>query len=218
MISFDQAKSIVNKNIITLDTELIDLIKSGGRVLAEDIRATFDMPRFNNSSMDGFAVRACDLEGASNESPITLKLVGGIAAGDPGNLSIGRGECARCMTGAPIPNGADSIVIVEDTSGFEDKNEVKIFTESFSGKNIRYKGEEISNDDILIQKNQLISASEIGILASFGYGKVLTYRTPQIAVFATGDELIEPGDVLKNGKIYNSNLYIFSEWSKHILT
>ena len=214
MISFDQAKSIVNKNIITLDTELIYLIESGGRVIAEDIKATFDMPRFNNSSMDGFAVRASDIEGASKKSPITLKLVGGIAAGDPGNLSIGQGECARCMTGAPIPHGADAIVIVEDTSGFEDKNEVKIFTESFSGKNIRYKGEEISNDDILIKKNQLISASEIGILASFGYEKVLTYSTPKIAVFATGDELIEPGDVLKDGKIYNSNLYIFSELVK----
>ncbi len=211
MISFDKAKSIVNKNITALDTESIDLMESGGRVLAEDIRATFDMPRFNNSAMDGFAVRASDLMGASKNKPIILKLIGGIAAGDSGDLSIGQGECTRCMTGAPLPRGADAIVIVEDTSGFEDKNEVKIFTESFSGKNIRYKGEEISNGDILIKKNQLISASEIGILASFGYAKVLVYRVPKIAIFATGDELLEPGEVLKDGKIYNSNLYIFSE-------
>ena len=212
MISFDKAKSIVNKNIKTLDTELVDIIESGNRVLAEEIKATFDMPRFNNSSMDGFAVRASDTKGASKKSPIKLKLIGGIAAGgDPGDLRIEKGECTRCMTGAIIPKGADAIVIVEDTSGYEDKDEVKIFVEYPSEKNIRYKGEEISIGDTLIKKNQLISASEIGILASFGYGKVLAYRTPKIAIFATGDELIEPGDVLKDGKIYNSNLYIFSE-------
>ena len=211
MISFEKAKSIVHENIITLDTEEVGLIESGNRVLAEDIVATFDMPRFNNSSMDGFAVRAIDTKGASRTKPVTLKLVGGIAAGESGDLKIGYRECARCMTGAPIPGGADSIVIVENTSGFDNENEVKIFVESTSGKNIRLKGEEISKGDKLIIKDKMISPSEIGIMASFGYGRVLSYRIPKIAVFATGDELIEPGDILKNGKIYNSNLYVFSE-------
>ena len=89
MISFEKAKSIVHENIITLDTEEVGLIESGNRVLAEDIVATFDMPRFNNSSMDGFAVRAIDTKGASRTKPVTLKLVGGIAAGESGDLKIG---------------------------------------------------------------------------------------------------------------------------------
>ena len=211
MIPVKEAKSIIHKHILLSGTETVLLKDAGDRILAQDIIATFPMPSFDNSAMDGFAVRAVDTKGTDQSLPVTLKMVGVSSAGSPGDITLGPGECAQCMTGAIIPNGADAIVMVEDTSGFSDTDSVQIFQEAKTGKHIREKGEEIQDRDMLIPKGTHITPNEIGTLATFGYGEISVAQKPRIAIFGTGDELVEPGIELKPGQIYNSNLYIFAE-------
>jgi len=211
MIPFHEAKSIVEKHIFTLGKETILLHDAGGRVFAQDIVATFPSPQFDNSAMDGFAVLSSDTKGATSENPVILKLVGVSSAGTPSDIVLQSGECIQCMTGAKIPNGADAIIMVEDSSGFSDSDSVQIIIEATPGKHIRKMAEEIHEGEILIEKGTLISPSEIGTLATFGYGKIEVSKKPMIAIFGTGDELIEPGNKLEEGQIYNSNLYVFAE-------
>ena len=211
MIPFQEAKSIVSDQLFQLDQEKVPLSAAANRVLAENVVASMPSPSFDNSAMDGFAVRAEDIGRASKENPITLKVVSISSAGSPSELEIGTGECAQCMTGAAIPNGADAVVMVEDTSGYLDSKSVQIFCEAHEGKHIRFKGEEISKNDLLIPKGTIITASEIGTCATFGYKKLTVSQKPTIAIFGTGNELVEPGNELEPGQIYNSNLYVFAD-------
>ena len=211
MISFQEAKSIINNNIFELQSERVYLTLAGNRVLAQDIVATFPSPIFDNSAMDGFAVRSRDTKGASPENPVTLTMVSISSAGTPSNVSLNPGECIQCMTGAKIPDGADAIIMVEDSSGFSDSDTVQIMIEALPGKHIRKMGEEIKEGEILIQKGTTATPSEIGTCATFGYGELVVSKKPKIAIFGTGDELIEPGKNLGEGQIYNSNLYVFKE-------
>ena len=211
MISFQEAKSIVDENLFQLDQDKVPLSDSTNRVLAEDVAASMPSPRFDNSAMDGFAVRASDTNGASQENPIELKMVSISSAGSPSDVMIGPGECAQCMTGAAIPKGADAIVMVEDTSGFTDNKIVQIMIETTPGKHIRMEGEEIKKGDVLIQKGTQITPGEIGTLATFGIDKVSVSNKPRVAIFGTGNELVEPGNTLEPGQIYNSNLYVFAD-------
>ena len=207
MISFQEAKTIINKNIFQLSPEKVDLVQAGGRVLAQDIMASFPSPIFDNSAMDGFAVRFEDTQGASVKNPVTLKMVSISSAGTPSNMFLNPGECIQCMTGAQIPEGANSIVMVEDSSGFSDSDTVQIMIETSKGKHIRKMGEEIQNGESLIENGRTLSPSEIGAIATFGYGEIVVSKKPKVAIFGTGDELIEPGEDLGEGQIYNSNLY-----------
>jgi len=137
MISVAEAHKIIDEHITRLARERVLINDTEGRVLAAEIIASFPQPRFDNSAMDGFAVRASDTKGASKKSPIDLKLDGVVSAGSPGDVVVGRGQCAQCMTGAPIPQGADAIVIVEDSSGYESGPEVQMYTEVQEGQHIR---------------------------------------------------------------------------------
>ena len=211
MISFQEAKSIVDENLFQLDQDKVPLSDSTNRVLAEDVEASMPSPRFDNSAMDGFAVCAADTIGASQENPIELKMVSVSSAGSPSDVVIDPGECAQCMTGAAIPKGADAIVMVEDTSGFTDNKIVQIMIETTPGKHIRMEGEEIKKGDVLIKKGTQITPSEIGTLATFGIDKVSVSNKPRIAIFGTGNELVEAGNTLEPGQIYNSNLYVFAD-------
>ena len=211
MIPVREAKSIIEEHIFKLVSESVQLNDAGNRVLAQDIVAPFPSPQFDNSAMDGFVVRSEDTKGASQKNPVTLKMVGISSAGSPSDSVLNQGECIQCMTGAKIPDGADAIIMVEDSSGFSDSESVHVMIEAFPGKHIRKKGEEISQGDVLISKGTRITASEIGTCATFGYGKVSVAKKPKIAIFGTGDELIEPGNELNPGEIFNSNLYVFAE-------
>ena len=211
MIPVQEAKAIINKHIFKLDSETILLSDSSGRIIDHDVIATFPSPRFDNSAMDGFAVRSIDTEGASQENPVLLRNIDSSMAGSPSSLHLKPGECIQCMTGAKIPSGADAVIMVEQTSGFSDNELIKVMADVSLGKNIRLEGEEIKNGDILIRERTRITASELSVCAAFGYGQVKVIKQPKVAIFATGNELIEPGKELKEGKIYNSNLYMFSE-------
>ena len=211
MISLQEAKSIISHNTFELESERVYLTLAGNRVLGQDVVASFPSPQFDNSAMDGFAVRSRDTKGASPENPVTLTMVSISSAGAPSNVALNPGECIQCMTGAKIPDGADAIIMVEDSSGFSDSGTVQIMIEAFPGKHIRKMGEEIKEGEILIQKGTTATPSEIGTCATFGYGELVVSKKPKIAIFGTGDELIEPGKNLGEGQIYNSNLYVFKE-------
>ena len=129
----------------------------------------------------------------------------------PSDLILNEGECMQCMTGAKIPLGSDAIVMVEHTTGFSDDPNVQIMIEVQPESHIRKRGEEIQKGDKLISKGTHITPSEIGICATFGYGELNVSKKPKIAIFGTGNELVEPGENLKEGEIYNSNLYVFSD-------
>ena len=211
MIALQEAKSIINNNKFELQSERVHLTIAGNRVLGQDVVASFPSPQFDNSAMDGFAVRSRDTKGANPENPVILTMVHISSAGTPSNVSLNPGECIQCMTGAKIPDGADAIIMVEDSSGFSDSDTVQIMIETFPGKHIRNMGEEIKEGEILIQKGTIATPSEIGTCATFGYGELVVSKKPKIAIFGTGDELIEPGKDLGEGQIYNSNLYVFKE-------
>ena len=214
MISVAEAHKIIDEHITRLARERVSINDIEGRVLAAEIIASFPQPRFDNSAMDGFAVRASDTIGASKKRPIDLKMVGVVSAGSAGDVVVGTGQCAQCMTGAPIPQGADAIVIVEDSSGYESGPEVQMYTEVQEGQHIRREGEEIQLGDLLINDGTCITTAELGTIATFGYKDIQVYRKPKLALFATGDELVEPGNDLLPGQIYNSNIYVFEDLAR----
>ena len=211
MISVKEARRIIDDHISIVTQEKVSINVAEGRVLAQDIVASFPQPRFNNSAMDGFAVRAADTKGASKKNPVDLRMVGVVSAGSLGDVVVGPGQCAQCMTGALIPEGADAIVMVESSSGYESGPEVQMYTEVQEGQHIRRVGEEIQSGKVLINDGSSITTAELGTLATFGYKDVRVYRKPRLAIFATGDELVEPGNDLLPGQIYNSNLYVFED-------
>ena len=150
MICVNDAKSIIKKNIFELKPEIIDLSESSEKTLAKNIKAKFPSPSFDNSAMDGFAVRSSDTFGATKTNMVSLKNIDVSSAGLPSDLVLKKGECIQCMTGAKIPEGADAIIMVEDTSGFSNDESVQIMIEAIVGQHIRKMGEEINEGDTLI--------------------------------------------------------------------
>lgn len=211
MVSVIEARRIIEGRIPPLREEKIKLSVAAGRILAANVKAPFPMPRFDNSAMDGFAVRAEDTEGATQINPVELKSIGVIPAGSSGDLKLKPGQCAQVMTGAVIPSGADAVIMVENTSGFDESGIVRIFTTVQPGDHIRRQGEEISQGAVLIRRGTPITTAEIGVLATFGYASVSVTVPVRVAIFTTGDELQEPGTELKSGQIYNSNLPVISD-------
>jgi molybdopterin molybdotransferase len=182
-------------------------------VLAQDIRAANDLPPFDNSSMDGFAVRAADLQGATAASPRRLRVVADIPAGSQPTVSLASGEAARIMTGAPTPPGADAVVPVEETdfnnrdAGTPAPNEVQIFKSAKPGANIRPRGMDLRAGFVVLQKGRPLKPQDLGLLAMLGFAQVPVYRKPRVALFSSGDELLDVAAPLEEGKIRDSNSY-----------
>lgn len=181
----------------------ISLGESLNYFLAEDITATYDIPRFDKSPYDGFAIRSEDTIGASGENRIYFTVVDHIGAGVVSTVKIKKGEAIRIMTGAPIPEDADAIVMFEQTVETKDGFFVRKCFDV--GENISKKGEECKDGDILLNHGQQINSGVIAVLATFGYQTVKVYKKPTIALIATGSELVDIGEPLKPGKIRNSN-------------
>lgn len=220
MINVSQAREIILKNISPVkESELINLDSCLGRICAVDIRAKESIPPFDNSAMDGFAVRARDSAGAAPENPRVFEVIADLAAGYTTTKRTGNNQAIRIMTGAPIPKGADSVVMVENTgkvtrsqshkvTGENKKIEyVKIFLEVRKGENVRYAGEDVKKGEVVIKRGDIFKSGYIGMLASLGILKIKVFRKPKVAILATGDELVEIKQKLAPGKIRNSNTY-----------
>ncbi|MEK6598846.1 MAG: gephyrin-like molybdotransferase Glp [Deltaproteobacteria bacterium] len=216
MISVEAALEIILSEIKPLGMERINILSSLGRVLGEDIFASTDNPPWDNSAMDGYALRAIDTKTASKDKPITLKVIEDLPAGYTAKKTIKKGEAIRIMTGAPMPRGADAVLMVEETEAVvsgqrsvarNQKSEVKIFREARLGDNIRKAGEDFRKGDLVLTKGVSIRPAEIGMLAAVGKPIVYVHQRPKVAVLSTGDELVEIDETPTDGKIRNSNSY-----------
>jgi molybdopterin molybdotransferase len=207
------ALALVLSGVQKLPAERVPLLDALNRVLAETVVAHDSLPPFANSSMDGYAVRAGDVQAATADTPTQLKVVGDIAAGSVPEIALGPGTATRIMTGAPIPDGADAVIPVEDTNEpWRDAErplpaEILVFRAVESGAYVRHIGEDIQAGQEVIRRGHLIRPQEIGVLASLGVSHVQVHRRPRVGVLATGDELIDVEAPLAPGKIRNSNSY-----------
>ncbi|MEW6455463.1 MAG: gephyrin-like molybdotransferase Glp [Acidobacteriota bacterium] len=215
MVSFEEALSIILSKINPLESKETELLNCLDLVLQEDVISPIDIPPFNNSAMDGYAVRSEDIKRASFEKPVVLEVIEELWAGKKTKCKIGERKAVKIMTGAPIPEGADTVVKVEDTKKIVDRKEyVKIFVSQSPGENIRLAGENVKRGELILSKGRVLGPAEIGMAASLGLTKLKVIRKPKIAVIATGNELVKPGKKLKEFMIYESNLYALASLIK----
>ncbi|PRX05827.1 UNVERIFIED_ORG: molybdopterin molybdochelatase [Actinomadura viridilutea] len=184
------------------------LLEAHGTVLAEPVSAPVPLPPFDNSAMDGYAVVASDVAGASQSDPVVLPVVGDIAAGDPGVSAIRPGLAARIMTGAPIPAGADAVIPVEWTDG--GTASVRISRAAAPGNAIRRAGEDVTEGQVVAEPGTRLGAAQIGMLAAVGRSRVTVRPRPRVVVLSTGTELREPGEQLAPGEIWDSNSFMLT--------
>lgn len=210
MKSVQEAHQIIAATVRRIDeTVAVPLHQLRGRVLAEEVRAAFPMPRFTNAAMDGFAVRFAEIAETSDGAPVTLKVSQELAAGARSSTPLEAGTCARIMTGAPVPEGADTVVPFEQTSGFS-SDTVEFYKAPKRGANIRHAGEEVAAGDLLVTAGTRITPAEIGLLATFGRGSAMVAQKPKVTIITVGDELRLPGQEAEPLAIYNSNLAIIT--------
>ncbi len=211
MLTVAEASARSLANIAALAPERVPLLEAVGRVLARDAVASYTLPHWDNSAMDGYAVRGTDLAGATAESPVRLTVQETVAAGEFPTLPVREGICTRIMTGAPLPDGADTVVRVEDTDGGLEV--VAIRDARDLRKNIRPRGEDFVADDVVIPAGTPIAPAQVGVLASLGLPSVDVYRRPVVAILGSGDELVDLDrfhEVLAGRKIVTSNSYTLS--------
>ena len=216
MISVEEARGRILAVIERLPAEEKELADALGQVLAEDITSPVTIPPLDNTSMDGYAVRAADTSGAGEASPVELRVVGEVAAGYIFPGSVEPGTAVRIMTGAPVPRGADAIVPFEETdeppgrnfgSFAKGRDSVGVLKAAEPGANVRRAGEDVIQGSEVLRAGTELGAAQIGVLASLGKRTVRVYRRPVVAVISTGDELLELGQPHAPGKIYDSNSY-----------
>lgn len=205
LIDLADARRLVLERIVPAAHEPVSLRDALGRVLAVDVQSTDAVPAFDNSAMDGFAVRSADTTAATSERPVGLLLAGESRAGRPAGAPVRHGEAIAISTGAAIPEGADSVVRMEDTSVRDERVDVEV--EVVPGDNVRCAGEDIEAEVTVLRRGVALGAAELGVLASMGFGEVECARRPRLGVLTTGDELLEPSDPPRPGGVRNSNAY-----------
>jgi molybdenum cofactor synthesis domain-containing protein len=210
LMTFDEAKKAISDYLKppSLGEEEVVLLEASNRVLKQDVISTLDVPPFNRSTVDGYAVKAEDTFGADENEPVTLKVTGAICVGEQPNVTVTKGEAVEIVTGAPMPEGADAAVMIEDTE--REDSQLNVFAPITVNQNVMKKGSDIKNGDVVLKKGQLLGSSEIGILAALGLTKVKVSKIPMVAVLSTGGEITEPGKELPAGKIYDINAYSIS--------
>lgn len=208
LVPVDRHLSRVLEVVRPLGAFELTLLESHGCVLAEDVSSPLPLPPFDNSAMDGYAVRLADTAAASPEQPVTLHVVGDVAAGSAGQYTVQPGLCVRIMTGAPVPIGADAVVPVEWTDG--GVATVTIRRAPARGQHIRRAGEDVAKGEVVLRADTHIGAPQLGLLAAVGRERVRARPRPRVVVLSTGSELTEPGQALTPGRIYDSNSYLLA--------
>ncbi len=203
LIEIEDARARVLAAVERLPAESVPLARAPGRILAEAVTASVSLPGFDNSAMDGYAVRAEDLARAAVDSPAALRIVGESRAGHPAQAVVGPGEAIGISTGAMIPAGADAVVRIEDTTRAD--GEVRVTAAVPAGSNIRREGEDVGRGEEILGAGAIVGAAEVGALAAVGRAEARCARRPRVALVSTGDELTSPGEELRPGAIYNSN-------------
>lgn len=201
LLQVEEAQQRVLEAVTLLPVERVALQEALGRVLREDVHAPFDVPERDNSAMDGYAVRAED----AVSTPVSLRVIDDVAAGRVGTIVVERGTAIRIMTGALLPDGADAVAQVEITDGGVD--DVIIREPVRSGMNVRKRGEDMRSGELVLRAGMRIGAAELGVLAGTQSARVAVARMPVVAIVATGDELVDVGEVREPGKVVNSNAH-----------
>jgi len=205
-IPVDEARRIITDAVLPLSRTLqVELGQATGRVLATDIVASADVPPFPRAGMDGYAVRAADTAAASKDVPRVLRSVGQVFTGDTSSIGIAAGECLEIATGAPMPPGADAVVMVEDT--FRSDGSVQVFTAVTPGQHVGRQGADIAMGETVLRHGEVLNPSRIGAAAALGLRDVLVYDRPRVTILSTGNEIVAPGEPLKPGQIYDINAY-----------
>lgn len=216
LLAVSEAQEIILAAVQPVQAESISLQQANRRILASELSARYDMPPFTNSSADGFAVRATDTLQANLEHPVVLKVIGDIPAGSNPGFRIQPGEAARIMTGAVVPEGADAVVMVEATDAFASGLDaplpqwISLSAPVNNGDSIRPRGQDAAAGIMLFPTGHRLLPQDLGLLASQGYSAVSIFSHPRVALLSTGDELVEQGQPLLPGKIFDSNSSMLS--------
>ncbi|MCR6669610.1 MAG: molybdopterin biosynthesis protein, partial [archaeon YNP-WB-040] len=210
LLSIEEAIKIVEDNITLkpLGFEEVNLTEAYGRVLAEDVIANIDLPPFDRATMDGYAVKAEETYGAYEDNPVKFRVIGKIEPGEEPKIELNSGEAVEVSTGAPIPIGANAVVMVEYTRRVGDY--VFVYKPVGVGENIAQAGSDLMLGETIMRAGEIIGVREIGVLAALGRIKVKVYRKPKVAIISTGNELTKPGTMLSPYKIYDVNTYSIS--------
>lgn len=206
MITVEEALKTILEKIPFKGVEKVPIGGSLGRVLAEDIVARRANPPMDNSAMDGYALVSTDVASATPENPVRLKVIGEVAAGYAADKPLQSGQAIRIMTGAPIPPGADSVIMQEDTE--KDGDDILVKDKTEVEENIRLAGEDVKVGDVVIRKGVVVGPSHIGMMAVVGRSSVFVSQRPQVAIISTGDEIVDLDGILTGPCIYNSNGYM----------
>ena len=215
MLSVQAAQERIHSHFKPIETETLSLAQCAGRILAADILSS-DLPPFDNSAVDGFAVKALDLADATSASPRTLRVVTDIPAGFTSDVAIAHGQAARIMTGAPLPKGADAVIMVEDTdfnnreAGTSAPKEVQVYKNIKAGESVRTRGMDVKTGHKVLFAGHKLRAQDLGLLAMLGVANVTVYRKPRVALLSSGDELTPVESPLEPGKIRDSNSYVLA--------
>ena len=211
-ISLDEARRRLSAAVRPIErTERVPIAESGGRVAAADVVASVHVPPFARSAMDGYAVRAADTRGASRRQPVRLGVVGRIHTGQVSTVRVDEGTAIEIATGAPLPDGADAVVMVEETSPAADRADViDVWAAAAPGQNVGQRGADIRPGDLVVRAGDTLTPSRIGALAATGANGVEVYAKPEVAILSTGNEVVEPGTPLGPGEIYDVNRFTLS--------
>jgi putative molybdopterin biosynthesis protein len=207
LLTLDGARRAIRREfeVKPLGVEAVPLLAAVNRVLAEDVVSSLDVPPFCRSTVDGYAVRAVDTFGAGERKPAVLRVCGTVDIGELPNVKVGRGEVAEIVTGAPVPEGADAVVMLEYAE--REGGMVSVLRAVVSGENVMAAGSDVARGETVLRAGRLLGSREIGVLAALGLASVRVFVVPRVAVLSTGPEVVEPGHELSCGKIYDINAY-----------
>lgn len=206
-ISLEEARRLLADHLRPITrTERVPLSAAAGRVAAADVASSMDVPPFARSAMDGYAVVSTDISGATRDRPMRLSIADRIFTGQPSRRAVASGSCAEIATGAPIPAGADAVVMVEETTR-ADADHVDVLAAAKAGQNIGRRGADIARGDLVVRTGDALNASRLGAVAAIGCAEVEVFAKPRVALVSTGNEVVDPGQPLLPGQIYDVNRF-----------